>query len=1030
MKFKLKKLIALGLTLAMTCSALSMPAYALNVVDNPEVSTDGTNSVDSSTFETVDITTDENGNTVIGTDETESETTTPTEGGEETTPPTTEGGGETTIPPTTEGGEETTIPPTTEGGETTTPPTTEGGEETTPPTTEGGETTTPPEVVDPGFGVDPELPEVLPPEGGEVDVTPTPELPEIDNVLVEQMPLPMLMNIIETYDLKSASVPVTAIDSYGNPISGSNIPTEIAPEGNPNDDITQTDVDDYNGRHFEFVQVGVGGERINYIGSIEYEGENLIYYSTDGVTAILLGNETKINIEYIQYFNVFKSGEGEGGTITVPTEKLYITDELEYTVIPTRTWYVESVTINEQLQTVKKNGGTYFISDLSIFKDNTDININVKFTERVDCNVTVTGVENLNFNNPIAVHGTLNIQEFKFTGDAVTGIKINGEEILISNLKGTGLFFPEWKDYYDSPLKLSNGSELQLQYNINTPLGTNPTALTTLKFKIIITDVCEDLDIEISTGSTNLILSELIYNGPNDNHIQLFYNERNYSSGDVTGSKLKPMAPGSKASSVGTNRDFYFYIKLDPGYGNPSLSAEFNEQYFNIKENIVSIEQISGDYTGKEEAIEAGCTHAFIIHRTDTGGIGGLITNGYFTLNSEKVQYNISYVDENGNPAANGTSAFFGDTITLPKANEVEGKAFVNWTGPDGRKYIEGSTFTINEDTYTLAEGDTFKFTANYIDEKNTFKVNHYFENDSGVYEVKYIDIVPIGSITESTTAIGLPVTERDGFAIAGIDINDYYYDELKTENKNIVTIIPGNETQPVAELYYTKKVSVTYEYEVGGEIVSYKIKGLTNETSHKLYTAPISTGQNGTVLYFAGWDVEEDGEDNLYPADYNFKIINTGKKHTTFVATYYTNEFSGYSNGTTLGLKGGKVDSDSIFTGDIQSASGDDGSVYVYGSIDADIVLQDYDEIGFVYSIYNNAPTTVGGFSYSEDNCVYRNILIKNAGEKTLTEATDGTYLFGTRFTENVPNEFIVTPYIVEESGRIIYGTPKVITK
>ena len=79
MKFKLKKLIALGLTLAMTCSALSMPAYALNVVDNPEVSTDGTNSVDSSTFETVEITTDENGNTVIGTDETESETTTPTE---------------------------------------------------------------------------------------------------------------------------------------------------------------------------------------------------------------------------------------------------------------------------------------------------------------------------------------------------------------------------------------------------------------------------------------------------------------------------------------------------------------------------------------------------------------------------------------------------------------------------------------------------------------------------------------------------------------------------------------------------------------------------------------------------------------------------------------------------------------------------------------------------------------------------------------------------------------------------------------
>ena len=1010
MKFKLKKLIALGLTLAMTCSALSMPAYALNVVDNPEVSTDGTNSVDSSTFETVEITTDENGNTVIGTDETESETTTPTEGGEETTPPTTEGGEETTIPPTTEGGE-TTTPPTTEGEETTTPPTTEGGGMTTPPTTEGGETTTPPEVVDPGFGVDPVDPGFnVDPEFGVPPVDPNPELPGLgdETTTDEFVPLPEMSLMSLMTFLENAPMETIKVD-YVDYVNGNSIIKKEVEMGYIAD-VAEKIYESPDGKHYEFQNATVNGVEILYVA--EYTDENnftYTYYSTDGRTAVLIEETDELHFNYREYYNVTLNKTGNG-TATCD-DKVYVDlGTTVLSVVPDKAQKVNKITVNETEQSnVSLNAGEYNIPITG------DTKINVEFAERTEdynINIVDSGFISIDKQYNIPVGGKewkTNPAEFNIQGSTIDNIIVNGQNIGISFDLNNDKDRPTTKEYtipgtYD-------GTKFIIKYYDNSLFGLT-TGNTRYYYTISIPEVYNDMEIQFASSASTLIVSNLVNTSTSQDGTIYFANPEKENS-------LQIFEPGKKITVYGSSwgDKLYFYYKPDTGYMSGDLTLDskndFGVTIFKLGGHS-DISKASNGQPGLEEAKAKGMTHYFYLEKTFWGA--QIWSDSKISLDCKPIEYRAVY-DVAGVSDSNTYTIEEGkNKITLPtKEIENDNGILAGWIGPDGNYYGAGSTFKINESTVDLANvSNQFEFKAEYIPKNRLYSVEHYWENNSGGYSLHYTDknlALPESEPGKQQTAIAIPMDYSD---------EGYYFDPSNTNNVRMAVVEADGKT--TLKLYYKAFRRVQYDYDVDGVDTYATLKTKYYDGNEiTLRTAPNSTDASGSPLYFAGWAVNGDTENLLKAGD----VYKLSSKVTKFSAVYYSATELGYETGSDVGEKGGKVNT-SLFDTPITVELSDDGTnACVYGTTNiTKEELVNYSAIGFVISSYNNAPTTVGGFNYTSDTNVYGKIKVNGVYNEDSAEG----YYYGVnlkRCTTSTVKDFTVTPYVTLLDGTIIYGTP-----
>ena len=1017
MKFKLKKLIALGLTLAMTCSALSMPAYALNVVDNPEVSTDGTNSVDSSTFETVEITTDENGNTVIGTDETESETTTPTEGGEETTPPTTEGGEETTIPPTTEGGEtttpptteggETTTPPTTEGGETTTPPTTEGGEETTPPTTEGGETTTPPEVVDPGFGVDPVDPGFnVDPEFGVPPVDPNPELPGLgdETTTDEFVPLPEMSLMSLMTFLENAPMETIKVDYVGY---NKEIITEKEVEIGYIDDVAEKNFE-FEGKHYEFINATVNDVEILYVA--EYTDENNVtytYYSTDGRTAVLIENTDVLHFNYREYYNVTLNKTGNGTASC--DNKVYA--DLVTTVLsvaPDKAQKVNKITVNGIEQSdVSLNASDYNIPITS------DTTINVEFAERTeDYNINIVNSDFISIDKQYTVpvggnEWKTNPVQFSIKGSTIDSIIVNGQNIDIS-FDRTGILGSSITKRYNIP-GTYDGTQFVITYRDDSIVTT--TSDTNYYYKISIPEVYNDMEIQFGSGASTLVVSNLVNTSTSQDGTIYFANPE-------TGNSLQIFEPGKKITvyDVSSGNKLYFYYKPDIGYNSGDVTLDSTNIFGSTIFRLEGPNNISGlpeQTSGLAEAKELGLTNYFCLVRTSAWQVW---SDSRISLDCKPIEYKAVY-NINGVSDPNTYTIEEGkNRITLP-ITEIsnDNGILAGWTGPDGKYYGAGSIFIIDENTVEFASGNNqFVFEPVYIPKNRLYSVEHYWENESGEYDLHYTDKnIPLPESTSGTTqtAIAIPMDYSD---------EGYYFDPLNTNNVRMAVVKEDGTT--TLKLYYKAFRRVQYDYDVNGVDTYATLKTKYYDGNEiTLRTAPNSTDASGSPLYFAGWAVNGDTENLLKAGD----VYKLSSKVTKFSAVYYSATELGYNKGDIVGGSSGKVNT-TLFDTPITVELSDDGTnACVYGTTNiTKEELVNYSAIGFVISSYNNAPTTVGGFNYTSDTNVYGKIKVNGVYNEDSAEG----YYYGVnlkRCTTSTVKDFTVTPYVTLLDGTIIYGTP-----
>lgn len=1002
MKFKLKKLIALGLTLAMTCSALSMPAYALNVVDNPEVSTDGTNSVDSSTFETVEITTDENGNTVIGTDETESETTTPTEGGEETTPPTTEGGEETTTPPTTEGGEETTIPPTTEGG----------GETTTPPTEGGEETVTPPEgeVVDPDFGVDP-----VDPDFGVPPVDPNPELPGLgdETTTDEFVPLPEMSLMALMSFLEKQPVDTIEVD-YVDYVNGNSIIKKEVEMGYIAD-VAEKIYESPDGKHYEFQNATVNGVEILYVA--EYTDENGVtytYYSTDGRTAVLIEETDELHFNYREYYNVTLNKTGNG-TATCD-DKVYVDlGTTVLSVVPDKAQKVNKITVNETEQSnVSLNAGEYNIPITG------DTKINVEFAERTEdynINIVDSGFISIDKQYNIPVGGKewkTNPAEFNIQGSTIDNIIINGQNIDIKfPLNGDKI----QTKTFDVPGAFE-GTKIEVSYVDNSwylpPFGWTSSGNTRYYYTISIPEVYNDMEIQFGSGASTLVVSNLVNTSTSQDGTIYFANPE-------TENKLQLFEPGKKITVYGSSwgDKLYFYYKPDTGYMSGDLTLDskndFGVTIFKLGGHS-DISKASNGQPGLEEAKAKGMTHYFYLEKTFWGA--QIWSDSKISLDCKPIEYRAVY-DVAGVSDSNTYTIEEGkNKITLPtKEIENDNGILAGWIGPDGNYYGAGSTFTINESTVDLANvSNQFEFKAEYIPKNRLYSVEHYWENNSGGYGLHYTDknlALPESEPGKQQTAIAIPINYSD---------EGYYFDSQNPENIRMAVVEADGKT--TLKLYYKAFRRIQYDYDVNGVD-----KFVTLKTNYydgndiTLRRAPNSTDSSGKPLYFAGWAVNGNtAPENLLKAGDTYKL---SSKVTKFSAVYYSETKSGYNKGDILGGKGGEVDT-SLFDTPITVELSDDGTnACVYGTTNiTKEELANYSAIGFVISSYNNAPTTVGGFNYTSDTNVYGKIKVNGVYNEDSAEG----YYYGVnlkRCTTSTVKDFTVTPYVTLLDGTIIYGTP-----
>lgn len=121
--------------------------------------------------------------------------------------------------------------------------------------------------------------------------------------------------------LSSHHIDVEVVDTHDNPISNSGvsgISMGYLDGQNPESDFPKTISIDEGGltKHYDFVKAKVGEQRIVFLG--EYKGT--IYYSTDGISAIKLGDKI-VRLVYHKYYNVtFGENIDEGGVVKIHRE--------------------------------------------------------------------------------------------------------------------------------------------------------------------------------------------------------------------------------------------------------------------------------------------------------------------------------------------------------------------------------------------------------------------------------------------------------------------------------------------------------------------------------------------------------------------------------------------------------------------------------------------------------------------------------------------------------------------------------------
>ena len=159
----------------------------------------------------------------------------------------------------------------------------------------------------------------------------------------------------------SLGAKVVGIDGYVGQI--------ILPEGELNSETIKSPVNDY-----DFSCVKVGNTVINYVGIYTNEqGEELWYYSTDGINATIFDETTidQITIEFVKHVDTYHIQYEHDDTVSIDGPQT-VTEghDLSFTIHMLNNEYeIKQVLVNEKDYTSQLNKNTLTVSKDEIHKD-------------------------------------------------------------------------------------------------------------------------------------------------------------------------------------------------------------------------------------------------------------------------------------------------------------------------------------------------------------------------------------------------------------------------------------------------------------------------------------------------------------------------------------------------------------------------------------------------------------------------------------------------------------------------------------
>ena len=578
-------------------------------------------------------------------------------------------------------------------------------------------------------------------------------------------------------------------------------------------------------------------------------------------------------------------------------------------------------------------------------------------------------------------------------GDYITGVYINGAYSPIE-------FDYDLADFAKKTLTIKadehNGLDSDTVLRIYSKRNwlTGGSGLAQYYYRIEVSPVYNDIELSFVTSSKNWgWLYNYLIPQKVENTTLYEYNE----------GALTERQPGQKIDAREENETHYFYFKPNVGYEVTSDSLKKISGGNRLElSNISTVdEMISSGTRGAEEAKEAGYTYGFTAKTSD---------NASFSLECSAINYKVNYIGISGVTAGNTYN--IGQHIKLPSPStepDEQGRIFAGWkiNGID-TIYPGGSSFALNETTCLLADtNNTFVFTAQFVDAKDIYTIEYYFENVDGTdYDMKKELKGTVSQTTEaSKIAIAMPLKASDmpqGY-------EDYEYDPTIPGSK--ITADLNVEPGATLKVYYRAPRRLIYSYQENG-VTKNVTDGVRYSKGEEatLWTAPVSTKAGSADLYFAGWKHNSE----IYKAGETYTFPDKAEK-AIFTAVYYSTEVA----------HGGEVDT-TLFGNLKVDYNADKTSACVYGTTSIPKgELGEYQGIGFVISSYNNAPTTVGGFKATVDDTVYGKIKVNG---KYNDPNANGHYYFGVNFNlcnKKAVKEFTATPYVTLNDGTIIYGAP-----
>ena len=746
-----------------------------------------------------------------------------------------------------------------------------------------------------------------------VEEEPLPEVVEEPEAVTEdeELEAPMVFSMarmLELYADETIEVTIDGVDGQS---------TYDLPVGTIADHVP-----DYPNYTYEYATLGEDGQRIIALGVYVIGDTTYKYYSTDGSSAQLIGNnEIVLHYSKTPLSITYKVGPEENiGTVNGPSQAT-AGENVEFTISPALGYEVDTVSVGEENLEPSAIG----VYSFTMPEAETEVNISLK--KAASYTVTLKPLGNsANYDQHSLVGRVCHETQLEYTvdnGGTATFI------IYTDDIRSGGINKPF--DYITI-----NGQRVDLNNGECSGVAVGDMTVSAVRhndcghgisnyyyYTVTITNVQQDLEIGYLIRGENGIA------------------DRNVTITEMSdGIRVYVKAPDKDFTEASLNDSFvfedegqriYFYVAVEPGYEGFDLGG------INHEHKYESIDKaISDGYTQAEYAKSLGCQYAFVFTRHS-----GDNKDRTVTLNTNPLKYTVNYDTDGGAGGSTDPGKYTVQTgsniITVSDTEPTkENCVFVGWKLGDNI-YTSGDQITVDSNLLPLAGEDrTFTFVAQWVDADSVanYTVEYYKETAIGEYPLSPELRKEFKNATVGETAVANATP-------ADLDISGYVLDY----DKSILTGKVTDDDALVLKVFYAldtnnngtpdkdELVTLTFESTYGFEDEEGTRYTLKDQVPGLAFQAPIPKDTNTDNVVFVGWTegLAKNGEGKVPESNTTYVAQYKDDKDNDDVADYEQYQLTYNGNEAESGTV--PTDSDYYSEGEKATLAGNTGNLTKSGA-------------------------------------------------------------------------------------------------